>query len=160
MVRGVTTRGGAGAILQLWCQHSTASKTACPRTGTPTVPMYLSSSCQQRFLTIFCFSFFYNSGIVIVSKPISFFFLIFITYKYGHIKFGKKHEVPEYSGITYFSMLFAAGVAVGIFYYGVSEPLWHQTSHWYANAGYRSQDEIDQFAMNQTIYHWGLHACT
>ena len=101
-----------------------------------------------------------KTGIVVVSKPISFFFLLFITYKYGHIKFGKKHEEPEYSGITYFSMLFAAGVAVGIFYYGVSEPLWHQSSHWYANGGYRSQDEIDQFAMNQTIYHWGLHACT
>jgi choline-glycine betaine transporter len=98
------------------------------------------------------------SWLVVVSKPISFFFLLFITYKYGHVKFGRKDEEPEYSGITYFSMLFAAGVAVGIFYFGVSEPLWHQSSHWYANSGYRSQDEIDQFAMNQTIYHWGLHA--
>ena len=53
-------------------------------------------------------------------------------------------------------MLFAAGVAVGIFYYGVSEPIWHQQHNWYTNAGYHSQDEIDQFAMNQTIVGWGI----
>lgn len=60
--------------------------------------------------------------------------------------------------MSYFTMLFAAGIAVGIFFYGVSEPLWHQSSHWYANSDYRTQDELDQFAMNQTLYHWGLAA--
>jgi choline-glycine betaine transporter len=95
---------------------------------------------------------------IIVIRPLSFFFLLFVSYKYGHIKLGRKDEEPEYSGITYFSMIFSAGVAVGIFYFGVSEPLWHQSSNWYANAGYRSQDEIDQFAMNMTIHHWGLCA--
>ena len=87
-----------------------------------------------------------------------FFFLCFIGYKYGHIKLGRQDEKPEFSEITYFAMLFSAGVAVGIFYYGVSEPLWHQSSNWYSNTGFHSQDEIDQFAMNQTVFHWGLHA--
>ena len=55
-------------------------------------------------------------------------------------------------------MLFTSGVGVGIFYYGVSEPLWHQSAHWFAEAGYRSQDEIDQAALLITVYHWGVHA--
>ena len=93
-----------------------------------------------------------------MSKPISFFFLLILAFKFGHVKLGNKDEKPEYGGVTYFAMLFSAGVAVGIFYYGVSEPLWHQTSNWFADAGYHSQDEIDQFAMNQTIFHWGFHA--
>lgn len=35
--------------------------------------------------------------------------------------------------------------------YGVSEPLWHQSSHWYANAGYHTQDEVDQMALVLTV---------
>jgi len=53
-------------------------------------------------------------------------------------------------------MLFSAGVAVGLFFYGVAEPLWHRQSNWYAEAGYHSQDEIDQFALMITMYHWGF----
>jgi hypothetical protein len=58
--------------------------------------------------------------------------------------------------MTYFAMLFSAGIGVGLFFYGVSEPLWHQSSHWFANSGYRSQDEIDMFALNLTVFHWGI----
>ena len=53
-------------------------------------------------------------------------------------------------------MLFSAGVAVGLFFFGVAEPLWHRGSHWFAEAGYHAQDEIDQFAMMLTMYHWGF----
>jgi choline-glycine betaine transporter len=49
-------------------------------------------------------------------------------------------------------------VAVGLFVYGVAEPLWHQNSHFYANAGYHSQDEIDMFALNMTITDWAIGA--
>ena len=108
--------------------------------------------------------------IIVFSKPLTFFFLVWVAYKYGHIKLGKKDEEPEYSGITYFAMLFAAGVAVGIFYFGVSEPLGHSQSmsynskvsysagNWFVENGYMTQDEMDQFAMTQTIFHWGLAA--
>jgi len=55
-------------------------------------------------------------------------------------------------------MIFAAGVAVGLFVYGVSEPLWHQDSHYFVKAGYRSQDEIDMFAINMTVTNWAVSA--
>lgn len=97
---------------------------------------------------------------VIITKPLSLFFLLWITYKYGDIKFGGRDAKPEFGNFEYFAMIFTTGVGVGMYYYGVSEPLWHQSSHWFAEAGYRSQDEIDQMAIVLTIYHWGFHAYT
>ena len=45
--------------------------------------------------------------------------------KYCKIKLGKDHEKPEFSDATYFTMLFAAGIGIGLFYFGVAEPIWH-----------------------------------
>jgi choline-glycine betaine transporter len=53
-------------------------------------------------------------------------------------------------------MTFATGVSVGLFSYGASEPLWHQTSNFFAQQGYHSQDETDAFAIGMTITHWGF----
>ena len=57
-----------------------------------------------------------------------------------------------------FAMIFSAGVGVGLFFFGVSEPLWHQTSNYFTEAGYHSQNEIDQWALVITMYHWGFAA--
>ena len=67
-------------------------------------------------------------------------------------------EKPEFSTLSYFMMIFAAGVAVALFVYGVAEPLYHQQSHYLAQQGYRTQDEIDMFALNITVTNWGLSA--
>ena len=45
--------------------------------------------------------------------------------KYSKIKLGKPDDKPEYGDVTYFTMLFAAGVGIGLFYFGVAEPIWH-----------------------------------
>jgi disulfide bond formation protein DsbB len=87
-------------------------------------------------------------------RPVFVFFIMYIAFRYGDIRLGDQNSKPEFGNMSYFTMLFAAGIGVGIFFYGVSEPLWHQQSHWYANSDYRTQDEIDQFAMNQTLFHW------
>lgn len=103
--------------------------------------------------TIQYFTWFY-----ILGNPVMFAFIIWVAYRYGHIKLGHKDQEPEFSDIAYFSMLFSAGVGVGLFFYGVSEPLWHQSSNYYANAGYHTQDEVDQWALEITMYHWGFAA--
>jgi choline-glycine betaine transporter len=94
----------------------------------------------------------------IASRPIFIVFVLFIAYKYGHIKLGPQDSTPEFSDVTYFAMLFSAGVAVGLFFFGVSEPLYYQSDTYIANQEYRTQDEIDQNAINQTLYHWGFAA--
>uniref|UniRef100_A0A7S4AUD7 Uncharacterized protein n=2 Tax=Pseudo-nitzschia australis TaxID=44445 RepID=A0A7S4AUD7_9STRA len=92
----------------------------------------------------------------IVANPVLTFFIFWVAYRFGDIKLGKKDAEPEFSNATYFAMIFSAGVGVGLFFYGVSEPLAHRTSNYYAEAGYRSQNEIDQYALVITLYHWGF----
>jgi choline-glycine betaine transporter len=94
----------------------------------------------------------------IVSRPLFIFFVLYVAYKYGHIKLGLQDSTPEFSNVTYFAMLFSAGLSVGLFFFGVSEPLWYQTDTYIANQDYRTQDEIDQNAINQTLYQWGFAA--
>jgi choline-glycine betaine transporter len=94
------------------------------------------------------------------SKAVVFFFLIYTTYHYGHIHLGhdkgKTREKPEFSNISYFAMIFAAGVGPAALVYGVLEPLSHQESNFFANAGYHSQDEIDMFGINMAISNWSI----
>ena len=51
----------------------------------------------------------------------------FISFQFStiHIFVGADDEKPEYSDVSYFTMLFAAGIGVGLFYYGVAEPIYH-----------------------------------
>mmetsp|Transcript_31451 Transcript_31451/g.93412 ORF Transcript_31451/g.93412 Transcript_31451/m.93412 type:complete len:897 (-) Transcript_31451:24-2714(-) len=82
--------------------------------------------------------------------------------KYGNIKLGKDEDEPEYSLATWFSMLFSAGVAVGLFYYSVAEPLWHYKgwggARWTAGVkGYGNNNEDSIHAIMITYFHWGLH---
>jgi magnesium-transporting ATPase (P-type) len=54
------------------------------------------------------------------------FFLIYLYFsKYSDLKLGKDDEKPEFSDGTYFTMLFAAGIGIGLFYFSVAEPISH-----------------------------------
>eukprot|EP00980_Cylindrotheca_fusiformis_P001230 scaffold331_cov117-Cylindrotheca_fusiformis.AAC.8 len=90
------------------------------------------------------------------TNPAFMFFIIWVAYRFGDVRLGKKDAKPEFDDVTYFAMLFSAGIGVGLFFYGVAEPLWHRESNWFAESGYHSQDEIDAFAMNLTVFHWGI----
>ena len=61
-------------------------------------------------------------------------FIIIIYFsKYSKLKLGKEDEKPEFSDVSYFTMLFAAGIGIGLFYYGVGEPIWHYEPGYYGN---------------------------
>ncbi len=47
--------------------------------------------------------------------------------KYSKIKLGKDTDEPEYGDATWFMMLFACGIGVGLFFFGVAEPIFHYT---------------------------------
>jgi len=89
--------------------------------------------------------------------PFSFlvFSIILAFSKYGKIKLGKDHEKPQYSYFGWFSMLFAAGMGIGLIFWGVAEPLNH-FSH--PPDFIRQQSgEAAGFAMRHCFFHWGLH---
>ena len=45
--------------------------------------------------------------------------------KYGNIRLGADSDRPKYSNITWFSMLFSAGMGIGLVFWGVAEPIQH-----------------------------------
>lgn len=84
-------------------------------------------------------------------------FSVFVGFsKFGDIKLGKDRDEPEFSTGSWFSLLFAAGMGIGLVFYGVSEPLSHFASPRPGVTG--TESELAQQALTQTFLHWGLHA--
>ncbi len=76
--------------------------------------------------------------------------------KFGDIKLGKDDDEPEFSLGSWFALLFAAGMGIGLVFYGVSEPLSHFASPKPGVTG--TPAELAQQAQAQTFLHWGVHA--
>ncbi len=76
--------------------------------------------------------------------------------RFGDIKLGKDDDEPEFSVGAWFSLLFAAGMGIGLVFYGVSEPLSHFVS---PRPGVTGTDaQLAQSALIQTYLHWGVQA--
>ncbi|BDZ50274.1 choline transporter [Frondihabitans sucicola] len=76
--------------------------------------------------------------------------------RFGDIVLGKDEDKPEFSTVSWFSLLFAAGMGIGLVFYGVSEPLSHFASPRPGVTG--TPAHLAQQALTQTFLHWGLHA--
>ena len=89
----------------------------------------------------------------------------------GKVRLGGTEATPDYSYLGWFSMLFAAGMGIGLMFFGVSEPLSHFGSAFGGTAvenGVRTDwaplgaaagdaEAATRLAMAATIYHWALH---
>lgn len=86
---------------------------------------------------------------------LSAFFLLFLLFialgNYGNIKLGSDEEEPEFSLISWFSLLFTAGIGIGIVFLGVAEPLSHYLSP-------ISENGKAQSALFFSIFHWSINA--
>ncbi|WP_280770744.1 BCCT family transporter [Salipaludibacillus daqingensis] len=92
----------------------------------------------------------------VISTSIFIGFCLFLGFgPYRHMKLGKKHDKPEYTYFTWLGMLFAAGMGVGLVFWGVGEPLSHFHS---PNGGIEamSQEAAEQ-GLLYGIFHWGIH---
>ncbi len=84
-------------------------------------------------------------------------FCLFLGFsRYGDIKLGRDDDEPEFSNTAWFSLLFAAGMGIGLVFYGVSEPLSHFVAPKPGVTG--PPTELAQSALTQTYLHWGVHA--
>lgn len=82
-------------------------------------------------------------------------FSIWIAFsKYGKIKLGPDDSKPEYSLISWFAMLFSAGMGVGLVFWGVAEPLNHFVNPLGIEGGTAAAAD---FAIKKSFFHWGLH---
>ncbi|WP_226552884.1 BCCT family transporter [Celeribacter naphthalenivorans] len=98
--------------------------------------------------------------------------LLIVISPYGKIRLGGKDAKPDFTYTSWFAMLFAAGMGIGLMFYGVSEPLSHFSSSLggisvgedgvrtdWAPLGAAGGNEAEavRLGMAASIFHWGLH---
>ncbi|SDU02836.1 BCCT family transporter [Stappia sp. ES.058] len=86
---------------------------------------------------------------------------------WGSVRLGGKEASPDYSYIGWFAMLFAAGMGIGLMFFGVLEPVYHMAISQplgvpspIAEDGSIIAGNVDaakKMGLAATIYHWGLH---
>ncbi|SDX72041.1 BCCT family transporter [Marinobacter mobilis] len=77
--------------------------------------------------------------------------------RYGDIRLGKDTDRPEFSNFSWFSMLFGAGIGIGILFWSIAEPIYHFQSNPLISESQQMTVEAAQVAMRIAIFHWGLH---
>lgn len=90
----------------------------------------------------------------------------------GKVRLGGPDATPDYGYVGWFSMLFAAGMGIGLMFFGVSEPMTHYGTAFegisvaedglrtdWAPLGGAEGNEVEarRLGMAATIFHWGLH---
>ena len=86
------------------------------------------------------------------------FCLALIVLPVGRIRLGGVDAKPEFTNISWFAMLFAAGMGIGLMFWSVSEPVAYYTG-WYGTPldVVKNTPEAAELAMGATMFHWGLH---
>ena len=94
-----------------------------------------------------------------ISSNIFVLFCLFLLFSpYGKVRIGGKEADPDFSLLSWFAMLFAAGMGIGLMFFGVAEPVGYFTSENATpfNVPARTE-EAQALAMGGTMFHWGLH---
>lgn len=108
---------------------------------------FASEAVNRQFSSRAWFIMLTVSGLLIVSIVLAF-------SRYGDIRLGRDSDVPEFSTFSWLSMLFAAGMGVGLLYWGTAEPL----NHFLAISNVQEPRQAANSALFVTNFHWGLHA--
>lgn len=92
--------------------------------------------------------------VLIVTLFILFLIIIALS-KLGNIRLGADDSRPKYSFFSWIAMLFAAGMGIGLMYFGVAETISH-----YTNPAIADTDIVQRAkeAQLSTFFHWGIHA--
>jgi BCCT family betaine/carnitine transporter len=119
----------------------------------------------RKFLTSNLDWFFLSAGNIFVLVCIA-----CIVLPIGSVRLGGRDATPDYSYLGWFSMLFAAGMGIGLMFFGVLEPVYYFGTPWGDQPLGRELGIVDgeladpatieaarQTAMAATIFHWGLH---
>ncbi|MDU8943189.1 BCCT family transporter [Ovoidimarina sediminis] len=98
------------------------------------------------------------------------FCLILIVTPYGSVRLGGENATPDYGYAGWFAMLFAAGMGIGLMFFGVLEPVYYFGTPWgdeplgvvrpFTEDGALIEENIEaarRMALAATSYHWALH---
>jgi len=76
----------------------------------------------------------------------------------GKIRLGGEDARPEFSTMSWFSMLFAAGMGIGLMFWSVAEPTAYYTGWYETPLAVEARTALAaEKAMSATMFHWGLH---
>ncbi|GAB91191.1 BCCT family transporter [Gordonia rhizosphera] len=73
----------------------------------------------------------------------------------GRIRLGRDDERPEFSTVSWISMMFATGMGIGLIFWGVAEPVSHLMTPPMGRAQ-GGTTEAAELGMQYTFFHWGL----
>ncbi|WP_158968333.1 BCCT family transporter [Chachezhania sediminis] len=98
------------------------------------------------------------------------FCLLLVVTPWGSVRLGGQDATPDYGYAGWFAMLFAAGMGIGLMFFGVLEPVYYFATPWgdaplgvvrpFAEDGTLIPENIDaarQMALAATSFHWALH---
>ena len=114
-------------------------------------PKYIGDSCltfQNSISENLGWFFIFSVGLILIIS----FVLAFS--KFGNIKLGANDSKPEFSNLSWFSMLFSAGMGIGLMFWGVSEPIIH-----FINPPIPDKNTINvaKDAIKISFFHWGIN---
>ncbi|QFZ54561.1 BCCT family transporter [Oceanihabitans sp. IOP_32] len=109
---------------------------------------------------------FFSDTLSLISNNVGWFFilsvniyLVFMAYlafsKFGKLRIGGQNAKPEFKTLSWFAMLFSAGMGIGLLFYSIAEPIYHFANPPMAEGG---TVEAAKEAMSFTFLHWGFHA--
>ena len=90
-----------------------------------------------------------SAGFVVLAAVLAF-------SRYGRIRLGADDERPEFSTVSWVTMMFSAGMGIGLMFYGVAEPLSHMSTPPMGLAEPNTQESA-QIAMQYAFFHWAFH---
>jgi choline/glycine/proline betaine transport protein len=124
--------------------------------GISVVSVFFPQSTEQVLNTLKNFIFVNLNWVYIWSVTLFVIFLMYLMFsEFGKIRLGSNDSRPEYSFFSWISMLFAAGMGIGLMYFGVAEPMQHYSSEVFASDHYINRAKNAQL---YTFFHWGIHA--
>ncbi|WP_041667387.1 glycine betaine uptake BCCT transporter [Acetohalobium arabaticum] len=92
---------------------------------------------------------------LLAASSFVFFGIALASSRYGKVKLGKDDEEPEYDTLSWFAMLFSAGMGIGLVFWGVAEPISHFL---HPPVGAGGTAKAAEKAMTYSFFHWGFHA--
>lgn len=92
---------------------------------------------------------------MLVIAAIIIFAIYLIFSRFGKIKLGKEDDEPEFSLLSWFAMLFSAGMGIGLVFFTTAEPISHAFIS--SPSGELGTDKAIEESLQYSLFHWGLH---
>ena len=91
--------------------------------------------------------------VYVLAGTIFVFFILWVALsKFGNVRLGQDNERPEFNAASWIAMLFAAGMGIGLMFFGTAEPM-----NFYINGVPGEASESVPVSMATTMFHWTLH---